>query len=353
MERNQDNRRALYRRAIERAAAWLAEQQGADGSFGVRGAGLGPFMVTPLALLLDGRPECALATLQHVKRELYEPDGRFRLLAGDAGSTPVAQYAYQPGWMAISAQLNGCFGIAYPATRHLLSFQDPASGGLFGSVADRDRRTGRIDLPSTGMAGLAFLHTGRLDEARRVGDYVLFLQSLQPRPADRLYTTYDTAAGLVTDVDEGAIPRNRNYPLVLGPGVACSSGWLFGLVIAFLSDLYRATADDRYLQGAASLFDLAALSPDVGRAPTAHKLAWGCAKLYLASGDDRHLEVGCRVADHLASIQLEQGCWLYEGIFYSLEEQGRGVTVNMTSQFNAWIAMVLMSLQAREAVATP
>lgn len=341
---------SVYRQAIGRAAAWLAARQGADGSFGLRGAGLGPFMVVPLALLLAGRPDGAAATLEHVKREFCEPDGRMRLLAGDAGSTPVAQYAYQPAWAAISAQVNGYFDISYPVTEHLLTYQHAETGGLFGSTADRDRGDGRIDLPSTGMAGLAFLHAGRLDAARRVGDYLVHLLSLQPRPADRLYTTYDTNSGLVTDVDETVLPANRNYPLVLGPGVACASGWLFGLTIALLSDLYRATGEAPYLRGALRLFDLAERSPDVGTAPTAHKLAWGCARLYLASHDDRHLEAGCRVADHLAGIQLEQGCWLYQGIFYSLAEQGHGVTVSMTAQFSAWIAMVLISLQARAAI---
>jgi DUF1680 family protein len=117
------------------------------------------------------------------------------------------------------------------------------------------------------------------------------------------------------------------------------------LLIACLSDLHRATGEEEYLQGAVRLFDFALTSPDIGAAATAHKHAWGCAKLYLATHDPTHLEVGCRVADYLANIQQPDGSWLYHGIFRSLAEQGRAVTVNITSQFSAWVAMVLLDLE--------
>jgi len=114
--------------------------------------------------------------------------------------------------------------------------------------------------------------------------------------------------------------------------------WLPGFLIAFLSDLYQATGEDKYVRGAKVLFEFVdGGSADVYTNTMSHKYLWGCARLYHATREPRHLEPALRIADFLTSMQEPEGTWWRSGYIPSRDQQSKGTTVDVTSQFCIWL----------------
>jgi hypothetical protein len=325
-----------YRASVKKASAWLAAAQLPDGSFGQQAGSLGDLETAAICFQLTGYPEHACRLLRYIRKALFRVDGSFHQPT-DEGT--LAEWPYAPSWTAASAHLNGFFDLSLPAMTEILRFQDAATGGLFGHPQSRRAGQGLIVLTVTAVAGTAAIVTGQLAAARRIGDYFLHLIASQPSIDTRFYPFYDTRYGLIT---EGAPELGPAYFGTFERQAPNQHYWMPGFLMAFLSDLYLATGEKKYLDGAQAMFEFGAgCHPNLYTNQRSHKYIWGSARLYHATGDPRHLEPALRIADHLVQTQEPDGTWWYADFIPVRDRQTLGWTVDISSQFCIWLVKLL------------
>lgn len=329
-------RMAKYRAAAEKAAAWLAAAQRPDGSFGPTADTLCDVQTTAICLQLAGYPAHAWRLLRHIRDAFLQPDGSFDQ-PQDEGT--LSEYAYAPSWVVTGAHLNGFFEISQRCMDAILRFQDQMTGGLFGHPSAQAAGQGVIVPSVTAIGGLAAVTTGRMAEARGVGDYLLHLIAVQPDFHRCFYPFYDTRYGLVT---KGTPRLAPDYFGTFERGAPCQHYWLLGALMACLAEVHLATGERKYLQGAETIFRFGeGCSEDLYCNTLNHKYLWGCARLYHATGNPAHLETAMRIADYLVDIQEPDGTWWHLGFIPLAEDQTYGGTVDVTSQFCIWLIRLL------------
>lgn len=336
-------RRHAYQTAVTRAAQWLVSHQQEDGGFGAVEA-LSHYSVLPATLLGVGQPQAAARLIPYLKKRFVCADGTFDMPEVAAGrQSAVEERCYTPSWTAYTTHLNAAFDISLPAMPHILEYQDPVSGGMFGTQEDCVRRKGILDAAVTCVAGQAAVATGYLAEARRMGDHIVNdIVANNPDLSKALYPVWDTERGLRTDPET---PNRANMPAVLRWDGQNVHHYLTGMLISFLTDLYRAVGDRKYLDTALQVFGFAAsCSPAMYESTLSHKLAWGCAWLYRVTGKAEHLEMGCRICDYLVGIQEPDGSFLHVSFIDSPANVNHSARMCTTQQFTLWIARVLAVL---------
>ena len=330
------NRKAEYLESVNRAQKWIVSHQKSDGGFGPEVETLSHHMAVPASLLQTGHPEEAAKLVAHIKKRFILPDGTFNMPEWKAGRPgALFEYCYAPSWVIYGAHLNGAFDVSLPAMPHVLQFQDPGTGGMFGSPQDKDRGKGLISAPVTCIAGQAALTTGHVAEAKRMGGHIIRLIEKNPDLNKEFYPAWDTERGLLTAADTPSFP---NMPRVIIRDAQAQHHYLTGMIIAFLSDLFRATGEKKYLDAAETIYDFAADgSQAIYENTLSHKFAWGCSWLYRATGKSEHLESACRVCDYLVGIQEEDGTFVHYGLVKSAADWPYSPRLNTTAQFSLWI----------------
>jgi hypothetical protein len=330
------DRKAEYLESVHRAQEWIVSHQQADGGFGPEVETLSHHMAVPASLLQTGHPEEAAKLVAYIKKRFILADGAFNMPEWKAGRpSALFEYCYAPSWVVYGGHLNGAFDVSLPAMPHILAFQDAGTGGMFGSAQDKDRKKGLISAPVTCIAGQAALTTGYLAEAKRMGDHILRLIEKNPDLNKEFFPAWDTERGLLTAADTPGFP---NMPRVIVRNEGAQHHYLTGMIIAYLSDLFRATGERKYLDAAETMYEFAAGgSPAIYENTLSHKFAWGCSWLYRATGKSEHLESACRVCDYLVGIQEEDGTFVHYGLVKSAADWPYSPRLNTTAQFSLWI----------------
>ena len=332
------NRKKLYVAAVNRAADWVLAHQESDGGFGPNVETMGHQAIAPLMLLYTGHAEEALRVMPYVKRRFVRSDGSFdmpEIRAGRASS--LTEYCYAPSWMIYSAHLCLAFDVSLGAMPHLLKFQDPQTGGMFGKLEDSEQQTGIINTAVTCIGGQAALVTGYLPEARRMADHIVDNVLANNSDMSRaFYPIWHTEHGVLTGEDTPNLP---NVPAVILRNEPGQHHYLTGMTIGFLTDTYRAFGESKYLDAAEMVYEFATSGGSATHQNSlSHKLAWGCAWLYRATGKAEHLESACHVCDYLLNCQEEDGSFVHWGIVKSSKEWTYSPRLNITAQFALWIS---------------
>ena len=183
--------------------------------------------------------------------------------------------------------------------------------------------------------------TGHVEEARRMGDFLVDnLIGENPDLTKAFYPIWDTQRGLRTD---GDAPPAPNMPRVLLRDTPEQHHFLTGFIMAYLTDLYRITADVKYLDGAITMYEFADGGTDeLYRRTASHKFGWGCSMLYRETGDAQHLESACRIADFLVDeAQDSDGSMVHYSFIDSSTNWAYSPRLNITAQFALWIKKAL------------
>lgn len=332
-------RKHRYVESVNRAQKWILSHQQPDGGFGPEVETLSHHMAIPGSLLFTGHPRAAHRLVNYMKKRFVLPDGAIDVPEFRTGrASGLYEYAYAPSWVVFGAHLNLAFDVSLNAIPHILKFQDPQTGGMFGSSEDRDRGKGIINLAVTCIGGQAALTTGYVAEAKRMADHALMLLDVNPDLNKTFYPCWDTERGLRTDEET---PNFPNMPRVMVRDQPAQHHYLTGMMIAYLTDIYRATNERKYLDGALTVYEFAVGNePYIYENTLSHKFAWGCAWLYRATGDTRHLESAFKICDYLLSIQESDGTFVHYGLVKSADEWPYSPRLNTTSQFSLWINRV-------------
>jgi len=316
-----------YDAALSRHAAWLAALQDADGLFRGESISCGAYMPLPLY---------GQATGQHamVERAFHNLEAHYLRNGGLVQPEGVREMMpYIPAWIVMGAALNENLRLRSVMLKHLLSFQDEAGGGFFGSVSARDMGRGVVDFDSTTQACAALCIAGSEAAALKCGRYLRNFVQAQPDPSRRLFLQWDTSRGLILDFDSTkatahllvyAEPRQHLYKI--------------GLLARAFAHLYGMTGEAAYLELAQSHYQkTAAASPDIWTNTLAHKMAWAAWTLYLLTRRRSYAEDACRMADHLVSLQQADGGFAYPELWPSYDDVPMDFKVDIASQFATWI----------------
>ncbi|MDP6508181.1 MAG: hypothetical protein QF719_06690 [Chloroflexota bacterium] len=174
-------RRGAYVAAALRTLDWASGWPGADGAFRGAEREVDAYYFGPLAFGLAGRVKEGRRLARYIEGEFLR-DGDVNDPA-DPGLRSAANF--RNAWLCVGSQRSGDYGISYPVADRLESCQNPASGGVAVWWAE-DEVERVMDMGTTAAALVAFLDTGRLEAARRAGDFLAGrLIGEQPDPAAR------------------------------------------------------------------------------------------------------------------------------------------------------------------------
>lgn len=292
-----------YTAAVDRAADWLQAQQHPDGAIAPE-EGVAAIYKAGAALAAAGRMNAAWRLMDDTVHRFQRSPGEFHR-DNESDRDRMASF-YRTCWILLGALRIGRFDVASPAAfDHVCAFQDDKTGGFFATL-DTAAQT-QISALHTTMAGWLCLYCARSACARRAGDWVLDLLARQPDWPNRFYFKMDAATGeCITDHPE-------NASMLAFTDTKRDKQFFFfsGLLMGYLSDLYCATGDQRYIEGAEKTFAFElGMNPDGFRYVSKCKVAWGAALLYSVTREPAHRQLATDVADiTFLEAQCEDGHW--------------------------------------------
>ena len=248
----------------------------------------------------------------------------------------------------------GAYDIARKGLEFVLKFQDPRHGGFYyafdpGTLAI-DKRL--MDSSSTSSAGIACLACGRMEEARRAGDFLLRLLELQPEPDTYFFSCMKPDGTLHTDVmgienQWDANSRKQKCLSARHDGLS-ELTWLIGKPTKFLTRLYTATGDNRYLEGARRCFwFFHKLDSRAWTNYASCKTMWAGAELYRITGEKAFAETATRLLDFYCRTQSPSGCWVHTLWYKSESEQSFPWTADITYEYGGEFSDVVYDLCSR------
>lgn len=293
---------AAYRQGSRKGTDWLLNAMNPDGSIGPVEEWLYYYRV-PWAFAMMGEITAASRVLDWIYRHMFSPEGAFE------GVSPMdavggRQESYPLSCLIVGATLMQRFDIIHPGTQHLITWQDPETGGLYNNRQDMTA-TGEQELFPTCQAGMTFLLAGQVEAARKAGEWVKRLWDLQPDVEHKLYTIYSRAKGLVVDY---ALDQEAVY--VVGKDEPWQNHFNGGIAAAFLSELYMATGEEKWL-GLARKYQEFSMTTDECQFQSMQlcKSCWGSGLLYVITREECYRDWTVRLGDWFLDHQFEDGHW--------------------------------------------
>ena len=325
---------ARYREAKQRGAAWLLGQLHSDGSIGDPAEGF-RFYRAPWTFTVAGHTEAAAAVCGWIRAQMLTAEGDF-----DNGLRVLRDaYAYRNATLIYGAHLARQYDLSYRGLGFLLKMQDGRSGG-FANDRDASGELGDdMDIPYTCGCGLACLALGRLDRARAVYGFLRHIWDAQSELPERLYYCFSRARqAVVTEFDaDDALwyvveaQRGRRQRWTVG-----------GIAAAFLSRLYLADPQPRYVDLARSFQDFSIQCTDRQfEFPQVCKSGWGAALLYQVTGDPEYGAWSERLGDWFVETQGPDGSWRFD------DDATVGQTVELTAEFVVHLDSIIGGLESR------
>lgn len=290
-----------------RACSWLRERVRSDGSYGLAADDLACYYKAPYLFLVSGDLPVAQRVLSHTRKRFMAESGDFETTSGIKSANEVLNeyWSYPNAWIAMAAQKMGRFDVAVPAYGYLKSFFDPATG-RFMTHAPGAREHAVSDVLTTAHLGLMRLYFGDLDGARLAARALERFLELQSEPAEAFYLRISGSGDLIRTFPDPAAILYRVS--VTEPDQAY---FMLGYPVAFLARLHAATGESRFIDLARRYLDLAlSCSGNVRAFVYSHKLAWGAAAAWGATGEARYGQLTRDIAEYLLEIQHPDGCWL-------------------------------------------
>jgi len=324
--------------AARRGAEWVAGRQERDGS--LRDAhSLAGYYKAPFALVVTGHNGAAERMLDHVARRFLRRDGDL----DGAGVEWFQSYRIYPhAWLTIAAAMRGRFEIAYALLATLIEYHDEKTGGFFatGESDGSGRRTGKQEMMSTSLAGLACLWLGRMDIARRTGRWLQHLYDAQPDLSAGLYHVWDSERGLITE-----FPQADAKTYFVNASMPDQWYFQYGISAAFLSSLSAATGEKHWLQLAQKFLRASShCRDDVYGRFTSAKIGWGAAWTYRVSGDNGDSHVAELVAERLCALQNDDGSWSASGSYGTESAAVAEPTIDLTAELTGLLGCIALAV---------
>lgn len=290
--------------ARRRGADFLLASIGPDGSLERTDARITWYRV-PWALAVCGETEAAHRVLGWVDRECLAEVGTFHGgIELDPGLNHTSN-TYAETCLAYGAVLLRRIDIARRCMDAARNGFDATTGGVY-----MDRRfQGELDgqlLFLTSQYGMSAVLTGRVDDARRVGQWLENLWNAQPELPEKLYTVWTRSGGLARSVPEGE--DSRHY--IQLSGEQAQLHYNGGIAAAALVHIGMATGESRWYELAKHYQQFSIDStPLQFNTRQVCKSAWGSGLITLATGTDAYRDWLIKMVNWFADLQEENGSW--------------------------------------------
>jgi hypothetical protein len=288
-----------------------------------------------------------------------QPDGDFRMEEHNKGflgfpCTVVNQYIYSNGWIVRGMQKLGAYDLSTMGLEFIMRFQDKVHGGFYLAF---DPPSGTIDKSlmdssSTSSAGMALLDCGRIQEAKRAGDFLLRLIDLQPEPDKFFFSCMKTDGTLFINVfasEDQWDPNSRKQKCLSAEADGNNElTWLIGKPTKFLTRLFTATGEEKYLDGAIMAFKFFhKLDNGVWTNYASCKTMWAGAELYRITGEEEFAKTALRILNFYRDTQTDSGTWVHTLWYKNEAEQSFCWTADITFEYGAEISDVLFDFSSR------
>lgn len=281
---------------------WLLNWMNQDGSIGPVEDRLYYYRV-PWAFGLMGELMAASRGLDWISLHMLSPDGDF------AGVSPQGVFesrygSYPLACLVVGATILRRHDIVYRGTQHLLTWQDPQTGGFYNNRREMTV-TGEQDLFPTCQGGMTLVLAGQVEAARKAGEWVKRLWELQPDSGQKLYAVFSSAKGLVTDYtpdEEAGYLTKKNDPW--------QHHFNGGIAAAFLTELFMATGEREWLSLARAYQEFSMTTDECQfQSMQICKSGWGSGLLYLVTRERSYRDWTLRLGDWFLDNQLDDGHW--------------------------------------------
>jgi hypothetical protein len=291
-----------YRAARQKGLAWLMGHVNDDGSIGDPREGY-HFYRAPWTFAATGETRAAAAICSWIRRNMLQRDGSI----GGPYRVFGEAYAYRDATLVIGAHMALQYDLSYGLMPKLMEWHDLQSGGFACDLTANGEMTDQMDIPYTCGGGFAFLQLGRLEDARRVADFLKRLYDAQTELPDRFFYTWSrNRQAVITE-----FPAERAIAFVVENQDPRRQRWTIGGIAAgFLCRLYLADPRPEYIDLARKYQQFSMDATD-GQFNWAHvcKSSWGSSLLYQVTGERLYLDWTYRMGDWYVDTQEANGRW--------------------------------------------
>lgn len=335
MAQRDDERLVTCCHACRKGTDWLLGLVNPDGSVGPAEERLYYYRV-PWTLAMMGEVAAASRKLEWIRQHMFSPAGAFEGVSPQGGFE-ARDGSYPLACLIVGAALMRRLDIVYPGTRHLLTWQDPQSGGLYNHRRDMSD-TGEQELFPACQAGMTFLIVGQLEAAQKAGAWLRQLWQSQPDVEHKLYHVYSPAKGLVTDY-----PPDQEALYVTKKDDPWQHHFNGGIAAAFLTKLYMATGEPGWLD-LARQYQAFSMTTDACQFQSMQvcKSGWGAGLLYVATREVHYREWALRMGDWFVAHQHDDGHW--ENTKFWTPNPTLDINIEITAEFVMHLANIIAYL---------
>jgi DUF1680 family protein len=124
--------------------------------------------------------------------------------------------------------------------------------------------------------------------------------------------------------------------------------WLIGKPSKFLTRLYTATGEQKYLHGACAIMEFFyKLHPNAWTNYASCKIMWASAELYRLTGEQRYADTAIRLIEFFTQTQSPQGTWLHTLWYKNVQEQPFTWTADFLFEYGTQYTDVIYDLTSR------
>ncbi|XP_076083080.1 uncharacterized protein LOC143054081 isoform X2 [Mytilus galloprovincialis] len=263
--------------ASDQAASYLASQVGPDG------------------VLLDQNTDGDFVSFP-------EKSGRER----KSSSFPMSHFwIYMNNWIAMGAHRSGRFDISVPAYNFSKSFYNTELKAVcvtekFTEITEEST----MDCLSTSHFGLLSLYMGDINTAKECGETLLYFIKAQPNIEKELLLRMSAKTGSLLTAN----PDNMEPFYKIKKDSPNQLYFFLGYHSIFMTKLYQATQDTRFLASAVQILDFALTCHEsIFSFSFSHKVAYAAALVATETKDDKYKQMAIRICEFLLSIQTDNG----------------------------------------------
>ncbi len=315
-----------YQNAINKGLDYIVSCVNPDGSVNPADKGSFAYYKLPWALVQGGRFDAAARIVQRIVYDTMTKEGDF--YTPGRSKFHLDYYAYENAWIVMAAHQLSFHGIAEKGWSFIERFQDPNTGGFCSKRPyEKNGNNGNNlqDPLSTAWVMNVGLALGRLDVALRAADFIRMIWDIQPDIQNNFYYYWTPGRGLIL-TRPAEEPEDRYFRI----SVTERENWYYilGAQIAFMAKLYMATGDEKHLILAKRIRDFGLrCHADVLQTDSAGKFGYGNTCLFQATGDTQYRDVATRCMNYLVEDQQPKGYWM----------RGGKPTASSTSEFVIWL----------------
>jgi hypothetical protein len=290
--------------ARRRGVAFLLASIGPDGALERTDARITWYRV-PWALAVSGETTAAHRALNWIDRECLAEDGTFH---GGIELDPALNHTsntYPETCLAYGAMLLRRMDMARRCMNAARNGFDETTGGVYMDRRHQGPDDGQL-LFLTSQYGMSAAITGRIDDARKVAQWLQNVWNAQPALPEKLCTVWTRSGGLATSVPEGEDARHY----IQLSGEQAQLHYNGGIAAAALVHIGMVTGDTRWYDLARQYQQFSIDStPLQFNTRQVCKSAWGSGLITLATGTDDYRDWLIKMVNWFADLQEENGSW--------------------------------------------